>query len=84
MNAKDALLESLPRAKDSPEARWFEEVRGDATTAYISHPATYARIGYSGIGVGGAHTPHQGFVAIAIGDVEPWEPKPATRRASHA
>jgi pimeloyl-ACP methyl ester carboxylesterase len=73
-DAKDALLHRFAAAKGSPEAHWFEEVRGDATTAYISHPATYARIGYSGIGVGGANTPHHGFVAISVGEVEPWEP----------
>ncbi len=75
--AKDELLRELAATKGSAKARWFEEVRGDATTAYVSHPATYARIGYSGIGVGGAGTPHQGFVAISMGEVEPWEPKPA-------
>ena len=74
--AKDAAIEALGAVKGSADARWFEEVRGDATTAYISHPAAYARLGYSGIGVGGAKTVHQGFVEIAMGEVEAWEPKP--------
>ena len=74
--AKDNCLRELAANMGSAEARWFEELRGDATTAYISHPATYARLGYSGIGVGGANTPHQGFVALSIGEVEPWEPTP--------
>ena len=78
--AKDECLRELTQNKASAEARWFEELRGDATTAYMSHPATYARIGYSGIGVGGANTPQQGFVAISTGEVEPWEPKPAQDR----
>ena len=78
--AKDHCLRELAEKKGSAEARWFEELRGDATTAYISHPATYARVGYSGIGVGGANTPQQGFVAISMGEVEPWEPKPERER----
>ena len=73
---QDEALTMLGAVKGSAEARWFEEVRGDAVTAYISHPAAYARIGYSGIGVGGARTVHQGFVEIAMGEVEAWEPKP--------
>ncbi|ADW70702.1 alpha/beta hydrolase [Granulicella tundricola] len=72
---QDAALRALEEKKGSAEACWFEEVRGDATTAYISHPATLARIGHSGIGVGGANTQNKGFVAIGIGDVEAWEPK---------
>ena len=77
---QDEAIRALGANKGSPEARWFEELRGDATTAYISHPATYARIGYSGIGVGGADTPHQGFNLIEIGEVEPWEPKPSSHQ----
>jgi hypothetical protein len=73
---QDEAIAMMGVVKGSAEARWFEEVRGDAVTAYISHPAAYARIGYSGIGVGGARTVHQGFVGIAMGEVEAWEPKP--------
>ncbi len=79
-DAQDEELRRLGAVKGSAEARWFEEVRGDATTAYMAHPATYARIGYSGIGVGGANTPTKGFVAMSIGDVEDWEPR-AWRKA---
>ena len=32
---------------------WFEDVRSDAVKLYVSHPATLARMGYSGIGYGG-------------------------------
>jgi hypothetical protein len=40
----------------------------------MAHPAALARIGYSGIGVGGANTPHQGFVSIGPNQREDWEP----------
>ena len=72
--AQDAALTELASKKGSPDARWFEEVRGDATTAYVSHPATMARLGYSGIGVGGAETKYQGFVTIGLNEREEWEP----------
>ena len=73
---QDQAIQALGATAGSADARWFEELRGDATTAYMAHPTTFARIGYSGIGVGGANTPHQGFTLIEIGEVEPWEPKP--------
>ena len=73
--AQDAALEALGAEKKSAAARWFEELRGDATAAYMAHPATLARAGYSGFGVGGANTPHQGFVSLGIGEVEAWEPQ---------
>jgi pimeloyl-ACP methyl ester carboxylesterase len=58
-------------------ARWFEDLRADAVAAWMAHPRTLARIGYSGIGIGGADTPHAGFVSIGPGVVEPWEPAPS-------
>ena len=73
---QDACLRELSSTPGSPEARWFEELRGDLTEAYMAHPATLARIGYSGIGVGGAHTPHQGFVLLGPNQRETWEPEP--------
>ena len=77
---QDAILQEFAAAEmNSPEARWFEEVRGDATAVYASHPATLARWGYSGFGVGGAHTPHQGFVQLAPNQREAWEPLPQAK-----
>ena len=73
---QDACLRELSNTPGSPEAHWFEELRGDLTDAYMAHPATLARIGYSGIGVGGAHTPHQGFVFLGPNQREAWEPEP--------
>jgi pimeloyl-ACP methyl ester carboxylesterase len=75
--AQDAILQELAAKPGSPEARWFEEVRGDAVTAYMAHPATLARIGYGGIGVGGANTPYNGYVTLGPNQREPWEPLPA-------
>ncbi len=72
---QDACLRELSHVPGSPEARWFEELRGDLTDAYMAHPATLARIGYSGIGVGGARTPHQGFVLLGPNQREAWEPE---------
>lgn len=73
---QDTLLKALA-AGDVVDARWFEEVRGDATVAYIAHPSTLARLGYSGIGVGGADTKHKGFVTLGPNEREAWEPLPA-------
>jgi pimeloyl-ACP methyl ester carboxylesterase len=80
--AQDAILNGLAAQKGSADARWFEEVRADAAVAYMAHPATLARIGYSGIGVGGAHTPHQGYITIGPNQREDWEPLPAVETGS--
>ncbi len=53
---------------------WFEDVRSDAVRAYVAHPATLARIGYSGVGYGGDGEPKPGFVRIGAGEREEWEP----------
>jgi hypothetical protein len=56
--------------------RWFEDLRGDAVKLYMAHPATLARIGYSGIGYGGDGDDKPGFTRIGLGEREPWEPLP--------
>jgi pimeloyl-ACP methyl ester carboxylesterase len=53
---------------------WFEDLRADAVKAYMGHPATLARMGYSGIAYGGDGEPKSGFVRIGIGEREAWEP----------
>jgi len=73
--AQDAALRKLASQPGSAAARWFEEVRADAVVAYMAHPATLARIGYSGIGVGGAETKDKGFVSIGPNEREDWEPR---------
>ncbi len=74
---QDAALKALDAEPGSADGRWFEEVRGDAVSAYMAHPATMARIGYSGIGVGGAETKYKGFVTLGPNQRETWEPEPA-------
>ncbi|QHN02089.1 alpha/beta hydrolase [Granulicella sp. WH15] len=70
---QDAILHQIA-ATPSAQARWFEDLRADAVKFWMAHPQTLARIGYSGIGIGGAHTPHAGFVTLDPGTTEPWEP----------
>ena len=55
---------------------WFEDLRSDAVRLYVSHPATLARMGYSGIGYGGDGEPKTGFQQVGIGEREAWEPQP--------
>ncbi len=54
---------------------WFEDLRGDAVKIYVAHPATLARLGYSGIANGGDGERKQGFVLLSAGEREPWEPE---------
>jgi hypothetical protein len=77
VETQDAILQQLAAEPGSTAARWFEEVRGDAVVAYMAHPATLARLGYSGIGVGGANTEYKGFATIGPNEREAWEPLPA-------
>jgi pimeloyl-ACP methyl ester carboxylesterase len=77
VETQDAVLQQLAAEPGSPAARWFEEVRGDAVVAYMAHPATLARLGYSGIGVGGANTEYKGFATLGPNQREAWEPLPA-------
>lgn len=54
-------------------ALWFENLRADVVQIALAHPATLARIGFSGIGAGGDRDPG-GFTQIGIDGREPWEP----------
>lgn len=73
-----------PRLDTEQIVLWFEDVRADAVRAYLAHPATLARLGFSGIGAGGTGTRDAdglarglpGFVRTGLGDPEPWEPEP--------
>ncbi len=49
--------------------------------AYLGHPRTLARIGYSGIANGGDGEPKTGFARIGIGERETWEPVARVDRA---
>ncbi|CAA2101804.1 2-succinyl-6-hydroxy-2, 4-cyclohexadiene-1-carboxylate synthase [Methylobacterium bullatum] len=85
--AQDALLTAVassePLCPDGPEdgldaeamSLWFEDLRSDAVRIYLAHPASLARIGFSGIGAGGDDAETlPGFVRVGIADPEPWEP----------
>lgn len=52
---------------------WFEDLRSDVVRIYLAHPATLARIGFSGIGAGGDVSP-AGFAQVGIDGRESWEP----------
>lgn len=76
-----AVPASLGGRLDAPQMRyWFEDARADAVRLYLAHPAALARIGFSGIGVGGdrpqplaANLP--GFVKTRLDSPESWEPR---------
>ena len=53
---------------------WFQDLRADLVQLYVAHPATLARMGYSGVFYGGDGEPKPGFAAIGIGAREAWEP----------
>lgn len=84
--ARDAILRDAEKGKAGFEARpgrfdgaqmklWFEELRSDAVRHYVAHPATMARLGYSGI-ANGAHggSRFTGFDHVGIGEREAFEP----------
>jgi pimeloyl-ACP methyl ester carboxylesterase len=71
---QDASLSRLMSDPSSPAARWFEELRADAVEAWAAHPQTMSMLGFSGPGVGGADTPHRGFVELRANQRESWEP----------
>ncbi len=73
---QDEALANLTRKEASADARWFEEVRSDAVEAYMAHPTTLSRLGYSGLGVGGAETRYRGFITLEPNGREAWEPLP--------
>lgn len=54
-------------------ALWFEDLRADVVQIALAHPATLARIGFSGIGAGGDRDPG-GFTQVGVDGREPWEP----------
>lgn len=63
-----------PTLSASQMKHWISDLRADAVTVYMSHPATLARIGYSGIALGGDQPRLPGFKALGLGQREPWEP----------
>lgn len=83
---RDAILRDVEAGKAGFSAKderfdaeqmvlWFEELRSDAVRHYVAHPATMARIGYSGIANGGyGGSSFTGFQEVGIGEREAFEP----------
>ena len=55
---------------------WMEDMRAAATRLYVAHPATLARLGYSGIANGGDGSPKLARQLIREGERDAWEPEP--------
>ncbi|GLJ79825.1 gluconate 2-dehydrogenase subunit 3 family protein [Microbacterium imperiale] len=53
---------------------WFEDARNDLARAWLSHPASLARVGYSGFATGGTGPEPAGYLVLAAGQREEWEP----------
>jgi len=53
---------------------WVDDVRADLTRIWLAHPASLARVGYDGFATSGAATGDAGYVAVAAGQRDPWEP----------
>ena len=80
---RDAADAGLAGDLDPAQTRlWFEDVRGDATRIYVAHPRTMSRIGYGGFAYGGDGPDKTGFVRIAAGERDDWEPMRAGPRAA--
>jgi hypothetical protein len=84
---QDAMLALIADGAVTPAARvglldaaqmklWFEDLRSDAVRLFVAHPATLARLGYSGIAYGGDGDAKQGFRHVGAGERESWEPGP--------
>ncbi|MDJ1114753.1 alpha/beta fold hydrolase [Microbacterium dauci] len=54
--------------------RWFEDVRFDLARVWLIHPASLARIGYSGFATGSADPATAGYASLAAGSRDDWEP----------
>ncbi|KAA9085302.1 gluconate 2-dehydrogenase subunit 3 family protein [Microbacterium radiodurans] len=55
-------------------ALWFEDLRNDLARLWMSHPASLARVGYSGFATGGTGATPAGYRVLAAGEREEWEP----------
>lgn len=54
--------------------RWFEDVRNDLMRIWVAHPASLARLGYDGFATSGAGAEPAGYVSLAAGTRDAWEP----------
>ena len=53
---------------------WLDDVRTDLIRVWLSHPASMARVGYDGFATSGPATGPAGYVSVAAGERDPWEP----------
>ncbi|RAZ31413.1 hypothetical protein [Microbacterium sp. SMR1] len=54
---------------------WFEDARNDLARVWLSHPASLARVGYTGFATGGTGPEPAGYLVLAAGEREEWEPE---------
>ncbi|MBB5342983.1 gluconate 2-dehydrogenase subunit 3 family protein [Tunturibacter empetritectus] len=71
--------DDVPSLSATQMQRWFQDLRGDVTGIYMSHPETLAQLWYSGIADGADSAALSGFVQLGLGKVEAWEPKAKVR-----
>ncbi|MEH3088845.1 MAG: hypothetical protein PGN24_04310 [Microbacterium arborescens] len=60
---------------------WFEDARNDLIRMWLSHPASLARVGYTGFATGGTGPEPAGYLVLAAGEREEWEPDELGRLA---
>lgn len=58
---------------DETTQRWFEDVRADLAQAWVSHPATSARLGFDGF-ITAIDSPDPGFSELRADRRAAWEP----------
>ncbi len=64
-------------------SRWFEDVRNDLVRVWLSHPASLARVGYTGFATGGTGPEPAGYLVLGAGEREEWEPDELGRSATN-
>ena len=71
---QNALLSDLQSGKlgttELNASHWFEDILAESIEIYVSHPATLARLGFSGI----AYLPR--WSEIGLNSTRPWESRP--------
>jgi hypothetical protein len=63
---------------------WFEDARNDLARVWLSHPASLARVGYTGFATGGTGSEPAGYRALGLGVREEWEPEELGRLQENA